>query len=293
MNNYHTKLNFTIEKEENNSIAYLDMKIHRENNKILTNWYTKSIASGRLINYNSTQPLRQKINTATNLIIKAINLSDTKFIPENITKIRNILTKNNYPKHLINNLISTVSNNKNLRGNIIENTSENTSGNTKYFSLAYIPKLTENKKLREIITDEGVRLAHKPNKTINSLFTKTKTPIENKEQSNVVYEIQCNGNTDEGCTGVYVGTTKRSLGKRLDEHEADIRKQKQTTALAIHCFENNHTADLSNVKILDREKRTNKRYTIESLRIQQRNTSAINRREDMDNINANYILAIS
>lgn len=264
------------------------MNIYRDNNKIITDWYTKTIASGRLINYHSTQPIKQKINTASNLITKVTQLSDNKFINKNINKIREILSNNSYPTHIINSLIHRVTNGKSR-----ENNKNDTSGNPKkFYSLAYIPKLTENTQLQEIIEDEQVSLAHKANKTINSLFTKTKTKIEKYEQSNVVYEIKCIGKNDEHCGKVYVGTTKRNLNKRMSEHESDIKKGKQTTALAQHCIEYGHTADLQDVKILDKEIKVNKRYTLESLRIQQRTTSAINRKEDKDKTHANYTIAI-
>lgn len=283
-NSYHNKLKFTIEKEENGFIPYLDMKIFREDNKIITDWYSKSVASGRLINYHSTHPNKQKINTATNMITKIIQLSDDKFKNQNIQTIKDMLIKNSYPKNLINSLIDKVMNDKSEK--------INRSGNPKYYSLPYIPKLTEGKQLKEIITNEEVCIAHKPNKTINALFTQTKTKIENKEQSCVVYEVKCLGKTNEECGKVYIGTTKRSLGTRINEHETDIRKNKYTTALAQHCIETGHTADLDDVRILDKERKYNKRFTLESLRIQQKAECAINEKGDKDKINANYTLAI-
>lgn len=64
LNKYHSKLQFTMETEKNLSIPFLDAVIHREENKLLLNWYSKPISSGRLINFLSSQPLKYKINTA-------------------------------------------------------------------------------------------------------------------------------------------------------------------------------------------------------------------------------------
>ncbi|XP_075158123.1 uncharacterized protein LOC142231400 [Haematobia irritans] len=232
-------------------------------------------------------PIRQKINTANQLISKVITLSDKKFLHKNVKIIRNILTNNGFPINITNNLID-----RTLNINPTKQTEKNQSGNIKYFGIPYIPKLTEQKHLQDIINNNEISLAHKPNKTIASLFTQTKTKIEITEQSNVVYEITCTGNSTEKCGKCYIGTTKRSLATRIAEHEGDIKKEKMTTALAQHCIENNHNADLRNVKILDKERRENKRYTLESLRIQQKTTSAINRKEDKDNANANYSIVL-
>ncbi|XP_075157813.1 uncharacterized protein LOC142231078 [Haematobia irritans] len=254
-NKYHNKLQFTIEKETNNCLPYLD------------------------------------INTAMSLIQKSIKLSDQQFQTANLKKVENILLKNSFPQYIINNLIkkSTTQTQKSRN-----NTDDNkTLGNTmKYYSISYIPKLTETTMLKEIVEDQQTTFAHKPNKTLSTIFTQTKTKIEKTQQSNVVYEIKCIGNDEQPCNKYYVGTTKRSLATRVTEHEADIRKGRHTTALAQHCIELGHKADFESVKILDKERKENKRYTLESLRIQQRVQCAINRKEDKDNTNAAYTLAI-
>lgn len=94
----------------------------------------------------------------------------------------------------------------------------------------------------------------------------------------MVYEIKCKGKQNEDCNKVYIGTTKRSLGTRLSEHDADIRKRKNNTALAQHVLTSGHTADLVNTKILDVEKRERIRYTLESLRIMQNRERTVNKK---------------
>ena len=70
-----------------------------------------------------------------------------------------------------------------------------------------------------------------------------------------MYKITCEGNDREDSNKMYIGTTKRTLAKRVGEHKHDITKCKQTTALAQHCAELQHVPDFENIKILDREKR--------------------------------------
>ena len=47
-NSYNEHLKFTHEIEENNSIHFLDITLIRNNNRIMTNWYQKPIASQTL-----------------------------------------------------------------------------------------------------------------------------------------------------------------------------------------------------------------------------------------------------
>ena len=287
LNEYHNKLQFTIEHEQNNSIAFLDIKIHKLDNKLITNWYSKPTSSGRMMNYLSTQPQNQKLNTAFNFINKVLTISHDKFKDDNIKKIRTTLRKNNYPTKITNNLLDKYFNKKT---NKKLTQSDLPPDDSQYFSISFIPTLTDNNQLKEIISSEKIKFAHKPNFTLRSIFSQKKDKIENQQQHNVVYEITCKGNDKEQCNRVYIGTTKRSLATRVGEHKNDIIKNKQTTALAQHSTELQHVPDFENIKILDKEKRLNTRFTLESLRIQQKLTKTINTKEDVDNISAAYTI---
>ena len=286
MNIYHKKIQFTIEREKNMSIPYLDINIINDEGKIRTNWYTKPTSSGRMMNYNSTQPLKMKINTATNLIKKVLKISDEKFKKSNINRIRQILNMNSYPTYMINNLI-----NKTLKTEKQEN-KQSKECKKVFYSVPYIPKLTETKTMKRMLTEETATIAHKSNMTLRHLFTNNKTKLDKLKSDNVVYEIKCDGNERESCNLVYIGTTKRMLGTRINEHKTDIEKGKVTTALSLHVKECDHNMDFENIRILDREKKENKRYTLESLRIQQKIHNTMNTKEDKDNTKLQYSAAI-
>lgn len=291
LNKYHNKLQFTVEEENNMQIPYLDMKIIKDNGKLITNWYTKTTASGRIINYHSTQPIQMKLNTATNLIEKVIKISDERFRTNNIGKLRKSFDQNSYPSFLTNKLINKslnkISKNKTTNKDNIKKNNDMI-----FYSVPYIPKLTESKTLESMINDEKIKITHKSNVTLRTLFTCNKTKIDKMKIDNVVYEVKCDGNERERCEKVYVGTTKRMLGTRIAEHIADINKGKESTALAQHIKDSGHVANFTEVKILDKEKKENKRYTLESLRIQQRISKTINTKEDKDNTKLQYSIAI-
>ncbi|XP_067645233.1 uncharacterized protein [Eurosta solidaginis] len=289
-NRQHTKIQFTIEKEMGSKLAFLDIEIYKSNNKLTTNWYTKSIASSRLINYHSNHPWTQKKNTIINFISKIYTLSDQEFINHNREKVIHILRKNCYPVNTIENLIQTAIN-KNKHKNLNTANSENTKKT--YTSVTYIPHLTDNKTLHKIIPSSNTSYAHKPNHTLKSIYTKTKDKIEKEQLHNVVYEIRCHGKEGEKCNKVYIGTTKRSLGTRIKEHKLDAKNNKSNTALAQHLTEKKHTADFDNATILDVESRTRRRMTLEGLRIQQKLPTTINFKEDVDNINCAYATSIT
>jgi len=104
LNQYHPRLQFTVEKEVENTLNSLDVTIIREKDSFKFKWYTKKIASGRLLNYMSHHPHHQKINVACNMINKAKQLTSPEFLSEIQQKIFDTLRKNCYPIKLIKNI---------------------------------------------------------------------------------------------------------------------------------------------------------------------------------------------
>ncbi|XP_062557238.1 uncharacterized protein LOC134222111 [Armigeres subalbatus] len=105
-NGYNPHLQFTVEKESNNKLPFLDTLITRHEDQTLsTSWYSKPIASGRLMNFHSFHPTTMKINIASNYIDRVIRLTtNTNW---NILKqiIFQNLRQNNYPAALINRIL--------------------------------------------------------------------------------------------------------------------------------------------------------------------------------------------
>ena len=61
-----------------------------------------------------------------------------------------------------------------------------------------------------------------------------------------IYEISC----QDGCDFAYYWKTERNLVVRYSEHENCFAKNDTRSAVAKHLIENNHTTDLSKMKLL-------------------------------------------
>lgn len=295
-NYYHNKLKFTMEEEENNKINYLDVTIHKINNSLVTNWFTKDISSGRIINYYSNHDPIQKKNTVKNFIRTVLNISDKIFIKENIIKLKTMLTKNNYPIKYIDKLIKIITNEhktKNTPTNNNETINNIEKQVTPFATLPYLTTITNRKNLTNLINTEAVKIASKPNKTLNELFSHQKTKTNKQKQHNVVYQIKCKGNDQQQCNGIYVGQTKRQLEVRIKEHKRTVDTRTTTTALSQHAIDNKHYFDFENIKILERESKTNKRLTLESLHIKKNINKAVNKKEDSDQISSTYNILLA
>ena len=61
MNSKHRNIKSAVEREENNSLSFLDLKIFRDRRKIQTSVYSKSTFGDVLTNFESFYPYRKNI----------------------------------------------------------------------------------------------------------------------------------------------------------------------------------------------------------------------------------------
>lgn len=285
-NSYDHRIKFTIEKESNGQLPYLDLLITRKENTIRTNWYQKPTASGRLVNFHSKHPKTIIMNTASNFINRVLNISDKEFHTENIKKITSILTKNSFPLKTINILI-----NQYYKNNKKRQTTE--KQNKCYKSVTYIPGLSERFKNSKCYEDNNYSIAPKTYNTLQKLFTQLKPKIDTMDKSNLIYKIKCNGNENEKCQKYYIGTTKNKLKTRLSGHKSDIKNRSsittQKTALSTHCATEQHHPELERVRVLQCENNYQKRLMLETLHIMNTPTSQrINYKTDTENLANSY-----
>lgn len=99
LNNFHPNIDFTHEVEKiNRSINFLNLTLIREKNRIITNWYRKYFASGRLLPYFSSHKRTTVMATAQAFIQTVLNLSDPFFFHINKAQIERTLRNNGFPE---------------------------------------------------------------------------------------------------------------------------------------------------------------------------------------------------
>lgn len=255
-NEFHERLQFTVEKEENEEIKFLDMMLSRRNGILEKTWLPKQ-EKGRYLDFNSESPFAHKRNTAIALVDRAIKLTDTEHRPEAINKVKGMLKCNNYPAWFTQNIL-----NKRVHKhyNSLQETKE--SEETKYVSSPYVPCLSE--KLQKILKGNGITLAVKPkNKVKNDIFTKLKDPIPPGQQKNVVYSVPCG--TGDG--KVYIGQTGRKLDTRISEHKNDVKRKDNRTGLTQHTLYDGHVFNFNETKIIERIANQESRLAAEAFHI--------------------------
>ena len=105
INSHHDAIKFTMERENNKELPFLDMKIKRNTNnsdQFTTSVYRKPTFTGLGSNYFSFIPLLYKLNSIRTLIHRAYHLSSTYlFFHQELTFLVSYFHQNGFPKNLI------------------------------------------------------------------------------------------------------------------------------------------------------------------------------------------------
>lgn len=94
-------------EDENGTVTYLNISIHNTHTyeELITVWYTKEIASGRLINYHSAHPRSTIKNTVKSQIITKLRLTHPSQQSNIFIQAHRILSANDFPNDIANRIV--------------------------------------------------------------------------------------------------------------------------------------------------------------------------------------------
>ena len=195
INNRQSNIKFTIEKEVNKKLPFLDILIEfdKKNNKSNTSTYYKKTYTGLLTNFNSFTSFSYKTGLVRTLFDRAfkINSSWTGFHSD-AENIKKTLQKNSFPKILIDKIFKTTVDKKIVNQKL---TSDTTS--TRFYKLPYIGSYSSvaQQQLMKILSkyckDIKIKIIFTPFK-IGCMFS-LKDSTTDSMKSCVVYKFSCSG----------------------------------------------------------------------------------------------------
>ena len=107
INSRHPNIRFTMEKEIDHKIPFLDVFINNDTDFTVTSVYRKKTFTGLLTNYFSFTSRSYKLGLIRTLVDRAYKINNTWLgFHEDITKLAKILQKNLFPVHLVENTIN-------------------------------------------------------------------------------------------------------------------------------------------------------------------------------------------
>jgi len=279
-NSFHPCLSFTMEVE-GERINFLDLTLMRDDDRLISNWYTKPSFSGRFLNFYSQHPLIHKKGTIISLVDRVLLLSHPMYHRENLDLVIRILLDNGYPLHLIFDSIR-----RRLFYRLNHKSASCNKGDdsrpTSFFTIPYVASIA-GKFIKYFKNITFTKLAFSCYKKLNNFIKVHKDPLPLALRSNVVYKIHCSN-----CESTYVGQTKKTLCTRINEHRCHIRRNStQPSVITDHRLTTNHDFDWEGVKIVDTETNYTKRLISEMIHIKKQKSS-LNSQSDTDLLNPIY-----
>ena len=219
LNEQNDSIAFTMEEENNQKLAFLDVLIDHSEDKIKTSVYRKSTFTGVLTNYLGFTCFSYKTGLVRCLVDRAYKINNTWFgFHLDLLEVFNILRKNSYPECLLSKIVRTYLHKKLSVGENREDKKPVDVINSRYFKLPYIGEYSKTcaKKLKKLCKtyckeDTEIKLVFTAFK-LASMFS-TKDPVPKSLISGVIYKFVC-----DGCGAIYVGRTGRHYSARVYEH---------------------------------------------------------------------------
>jgi hypothetical protein len=228
----HVKLNglsptikFTLEKENEHCIDFLDITIHNKDNKLSFSIYRKPTATDIIIPIDSCHPLEHKYAAIRYMLerLHKYKLNDLERRTEQQI-IEQIITNNGYETSIVKHLDKH-------RPKI-----DTTSKKSPWAKFTYFGKQTRN--ITKLFSDTQLQIAHNVNNTIGKILARKPRNQESRQlyQQSGIYSLTC-----PDCHMKYTGQTGRSFQKRFREHFHDYKYNIRKSNSATHLLDHKHS----------------------------------------------------
>ncbi|BHF75021.1 hypothetical protein SprV_0501811400 [Sparganum proliferum] len=240
-------IEFTMEEEENNQLAFLDVLLCRKDcGGLKTKVFRKATNKIQVLNFNSNHPISHKRSCVRTVYRRVeTHCSEPEDKIAELPYLRRVFKANGYPRNFVNRCIRK------------RDERPNRTDTKVWRALPYVKNVSEA--VGRLLAPLGVGVAHRPEATIRRQQMKPKDPLPRQETSGVVYRIWCSCGQSN-----YVGETGRQLQTRMAEHAAAVRRNDASSQVAAHSTRSGHTYKFDEAEILARGDNRVSRELLES-----------------------------
>ncbi len=271
INKIHPSIQFTIEKEKNDTLNYLEVSCRADldSQSYSTSVYRKPTHTNLYIRWDSAHPASQKLGIFKTLLCRAKKIcSELDVYNMEKENLVSIFVEHGFPKRRLLDIIRKFENRTD------SGSREKDMKSFTALALPYIPGFSErlSRIWRNCARDfkvEGTTVIYRPVRKLSSFLSKLYDP---DPAGRGVYHAVCNhrGPGEETCFVDYIGETKLYLESRKKSHFAS-----KGSALSKHCEATGHSKEDFEFSLLCRAPTANLRFIKESLLIRER-TPALN-----------------
>ena len=305
---HQTRLRFTVEHEENQTINFLDIKIGRRRDPVsgslhwCTSVYRKPTNVNRYLHPLSYIPKTYLQSTVLSLVRRAHDYClHSDVLKQELQFIRHTLQRHAYPEQLLR----AVTNLKFQSRSLVTVSEPRIKEEKFYLTIPFYGNAS--KALRRHLTRSGFSVSFKSPKTLKSTFFRSSDGEKSAVAAHCVYHVDC-----RDCQRFYIGKTTRAMSTRMKEHERDVKQallstrsrsdpaDATTTALTQHCLETGHVMNFDNSYALCRASTDYRLKMLESINIKaSRSDGCLNGHEtslpvsDLWALNFNHIRRIN
>lgn len=258
LNRVHPSIAFTCEKEINGTIPFLDIRIKRGSDTMLTTTvYKKPTATDRYLDFHSCHCETVKWGVVSCLRKRAETICEGQDLHEEKLKLGDIFAKNGYPAHMVRRRL--------FQGRPVRR-EERDEGDAPILRVPYIPGVYH--RIRGIAQRIGVKVLCTKSRTIGDMVSRPKLDkVETLDRGGVIYRQMCGD-----CDKCYVGETSRRARERKKEHEKDTREVNLRSAISEHCHKVSHRPNFDSFEIVEFESNWRRRRIKESIHIMRNKT---------------------
>lgn len=184
LNSFNDRINFTMELESDSGINFLDIRIIRCGNRLITRWYKKPFASLRILNFFSNHNRTCIVQTAIAFVRMVLRLSDGDFFQENRETLIRMLRFNCFPEDLI---IRIMHDHYTLMRPLHNSEKED----VKFAPIPFHSGFSEALKERMISLHPGYKLVSVPDRSTTTHFSYIKDKVKLEEKTNMISLLTC------------------------------------------------------------------------------------------------------
>jgi uncharacterized protein (DUF433 family) len=224
-NDLTPSLNFTLEREVDNKLNFLDISIIKTADRISFDIYRKPTTSDIIISNDSCHPQEQKM-AAIRYFLNTINTYDIDATRKHIEldTIKQIIYNNRYDTSTLEKITHAKPKRK------------HDNQNQKWAKFTYVGK--ETRQIIKLFKNTIVKVAYTTNNNLGKILQKNNTEQTNKYGKRGVYQLNC-----PTCNKKYIGQTGRPFHIRFREHYNDYKHMYNKSKFAQHLLNEGHDFD--------------------------------------------------
>nr|VZI41221.1 unnamed protein product [Spirometra erinaceieuropaei] len=247
LNSVFPDIQFRMEEDENNQLAFLGVLVCRKDcGGLKTEVFRNPANTTQILNFNSNHPISHKRSCVRTLYRRVeTHCSESEDKVAEFQYLRWVLRENGYPRNFVNRCMRK------------RDERQNCADPKFWRAIPYIKNVSEA--VSRHLVPLGVGVAHRPEATMRRQVMRPKDPLPRQETSGVVYRIWCSCGQSN-----YVGETGRLLRTRMAEHAAAVRRNDASSQVAAHSTRSGHTFKFDVAEILARGNNRVSRELLES-----------------------------